>query len=155
MVIVHDFDKHKYNLPAVGSGLSKKVHQNPSCCGVSSPCGFVSSPCGLVSSHDGEGIISSIVDGVKSGVDLAVKNKDLISTVGKSANSVAGAASKISEAVKAAQRLNELKELQKIKAVQQAKSELPSEVKQAIQSVSRNPKLALAVSKSGDGFEKF
>ena len=142
MVIVHDFEKHKYNLPAVGSGLSKKVSQNPSCCGVSSPCGLVS----------GNGIFSSIVDGVKSGVDLAVKNKDVINTVGESVGSVASAASKISEAVKAAQRLNELKELHRIK---QAKSELPSEVKQAIQSVSRNPKVALAGSKSGDGFEKF
>ena len=149
MVIVHDFEKHKYNLPAVGSGLSKKVSQNPSCCGVSSPCGLVSSPCGLVS---GNGIFSSIVDGVKSGVDLAVKNKDVINTVGKSVGSVGSAASKISEAVKAAQRFNELKELHRIK---QAKSELPSEVKQAIQSVSRNPKVALAGSKSGDGFEKF
>ena len=142
MVIVHDFEKHKYNLPAVGSGLSKKVHQNPSCCGVSSPCRLVS----------GNGIFSSIVDGVKSGVDLAVKNKDVINTVGKSVGSVGSAASKISEAVKAAQRLNELKELHRIK---QAKSELPSEVKQAIQSVSRNPKVVLAGSKSGDGFEKF
>ena len=148
MVIVHDFEKHKYNLPVVGSGLSKKVRQNPSCCGVSTPCG-VSSPCGLVS---GNGIFSSIVDGVKSGVDLTVKNKDVINTVGKSVGSVASAASKILEAVKAAQRLNELKELHRIK---QAKSELPSEVKQAIQSVSCNPKVVLAGSKSGDGFEKF
>ena len=139
MVIVHDFDKHKYNLPAVGSGLSKRVRQNPSCCGVSSPCGLVS----------GNGIFSSIVDGVKSGVDLAVKNKDLISTVGKSASSVAGAASKISEAVKAAQRLNELQRIRKIQEGRPVGSPkgLPSEVKQAIQNVPR--------SKSGDGFEKF
>ena len=85
MGIVHDFDKCKYNLPSVRNGLMKLAPRwNPSHYGVS---------------KEGSGTFSSIVDRVKGGVDLAVKNKDLINTVG----TVAGTVSKILEAVKAAQ----------------------------------------------------
>ena len=81
MGIVHKFEKQKFNLPMVGKGF----RQNPSYCGVS---------------KDGNGIF----DGLKGVVNLATKNKDLITSVGKSVGSVANATSKISQAVKAAQR---------------------------------------------------
>ena len=101
----------------------------------------------------GDGIFDGVISGVKGAVDLATKNKDLISSVGKSVGAVAGAAGKISDAVKAAQRFNELKELQRIKQVQQTqpatqKANLPADVKQAIQSISSR-------NKAGDGFAKF
>ena len=100
-------------------------------------------------SKDRSWTFSSIVDGVKGGINLAVKNKDLMKSVGKTVGSVSTVADKISDAAKTAQWLNELKEPQRIKQFQesqQSKPQLPSEVKQAIKSILRN--------KTEDGFEK-
>ena len=131
MGIVHDFEKHKYGINSDRKQIGKGLRQNPSCCGVPQ-------------AQLGDGIF----DVVKGAVDLAVQNKDLIKSVAQSAGSVAGAAGKISEAVKAAKRFNDLKELQpRTTPKSEARRPLPPNVKQAIQDISRN--------KAGDGFEKF
>ena len=88
MGIVHEFEKQKFNLLMVGKGF----RQNPSCCGIS---------------KDG----NKIFDRLKGVVDLATKNKDLITSVGVCWISCKRYKQNFRSGTKAAQRFNELKEL--------------------------------------------
>ena len=95
MVIVRDFEKHKYNLP---------VHS------ANAPSGSSIQAEGPRSSIHGAGIIDTVANFVS-------QNKDTFKDVSKavsSVSSVSSASSNIAQAIKAAKRFNELRETSKL-----------------------------------------
>ena len=92
MVIVRDFEKHKYNLP---------VH------GANAPSGSSIQAEGPRSSIHGVGIIDTVANFVS-------QNKDTFKDVSKAVSSVSSASSNIAQAIKAAKRFNELREASKL-----------------------------------------
>ena len=93
MVIVRDFEKHKYNLPVQAGGHGSSIQSR-----------------GCRSSIHSAGII----DTVKSVADFVSQNKDTFKDVSKAVSSVSGASSNIAQAIKAAKRFNELREASKL-----------------------------------------
>ena len=92
MVIVRDFEKHKYNLP---------VH------GANAPSGSSIQAEGPRSSIHGAGIIDTVANFVS-------QNKDTFKDVSKTVSSLSSASSNIAQAIKAAKRFNELREASKL-----------------------------------------
>ena len=92
MVIVRDFEKHKYNLP---------VH------GANAPSGSSIQAEGPGSLIHGAGIIDTVANFVS-------QNKDTFKDVSKAVSSVSSASSNIAQAIKAAKRFNELREASKL-----------------------------------------
>ena len=89
---------------------------------------------------------SGFADTVSSVANFVSQHKDTLKNVGKAASSVAGATGKISDAVKAAKRFNELHDIKLARAAIPP-TVLPPKVVSDLQAAGRT--------KKGDGFEKF
>ena len=92
MVIVRDFEKHKYNLPVHGANAPSRSSIQAE---------------GHRSSIHGAGIIDTVAN-------IVSQNKDTFKDVSKAVSSVSSASSNIAQAIKAAKRFNELREASKL-----------------------------------------